>query len=167
MSLTCVFSVVGASAVAGGLAFPALLSTIGVVLLFVGFAICFGSIVALTVSSPFSRKNRRPPQPVPPRLFTILFATGLAGGVSGVIGLVRSRGFGANPSTPSCDWPISKDHGSTVRCVSHSRWLVVHHGVETGILGFLVVFAAVLCGVIAARTTKAVQVVPAADATST
>lgn len=154
MSLTCGFAVVGATVVAGGFALPDLISTVGVTLLFVGFAICFTSIVGLTVSSPISRKNRRPVQPVPPRLLTVLLATGLVGGVSAVVGLVRTRGFSASSSTPSCDWPISTDHGSTVRCVSHSRWLEVNFGVETGILGLLIVFAAILCGVIAARTTK-------------
>jgi hypothetical protein len=110
------------------------------------------SIVAVSFSAPMFRKGRRPSQPVPSRLFNLLVAASLVGGVSAVIGLVRTRGFSASPSTSACDWPISTDHGSTVRCVSESRWLEVHNGVLTGILGVLVIHAAVMCGVIARRT---------------
>ena len=115
----------GVSSAAGFLV-PALLNhAVSVPLVLSGFGIAFSTFALVMVG----KSKKRPLGPMPDRLLTVLVVAGLVAVASAVAGGIITGGFSAdNPAIGACKWSISTDHGGTVRCVSHERWLQVEHG---------------------------------------
>jgi hypothetical protein len=127
-------------------------------LLIVAFLGVFAGFAVLVLMSLARFRNRerggtdRPSQLTPrgerqPALRRLLVAVAACGVASAAAGLITTGGWSADSrrNDPACTWRIVKDHGSTVQCVSHGRWLQVQDGVERGILGFLALFASIEC----------------------
>jgi len=112
----------------------------------IGFFLAVSVLASVTVN----RARRSPalePVPIPDRLFAVLVVAGLLALGCAVAGVVLTGGYSTGEEfSEGCRWPIVTDHGSTVHCVSHDRWVQVENGFFHIGLGILGVFSSIFCG---------------------
>jgi hypothetical protein len=135
------------------------LMLIGFLAIFTGIAVALATVATDPATRGRSWRTRRRFNPfvgVPRRLRRTLVLIGIIAAISAAAGLLSTGGYSQEPRNdrPGCEWPIVTDHGSTVICTSHSRWLRVGRGFEHGFLGFVAVFAAIESGVFAAASIR-------------
>src|SRR4051794_1133228 len=130
-----------------------------------GFMFAFGGMVIFIVVGVLASASRsvRPRggltallEGTPTRLGAVLLGLVACAIVSAIAGLITTGGYSQDleNAQPNCHWPIVTDHGATVLCVSHDRWLRTGQGFEHAFLGFIAVFTSLECAGLAADIAR-------------